>query len=121
MHADATGLEVASGLESTKCVEAYGRIREIVEDLANRGPSDEEVERARAYAAGSAVLALEGTNAVARRAADRKVTHGEVAAPDDAIAALDAVTSPEVHDVAREVAGAPAVACVGPHVEADFR
>ena len=121
VHADATSLEVASGLDSEKCLEAHGRIREIVENLALKGPSEDEVDRARTYAAGSTVLALEGTNAVARRAADRKITHGEVAAPDDAIAALDAVSFAEVREIAGRVNGAPAVACVGPHDETEFR
>jgi len=119
-HGDASSLDVASGLDSSKCEEAYRRIREIVADLAENGPSSSEIERARAYAAGSTVLALEGTNAVARRAAAQKVTFGEISSPEEAIAALDAVTEDEVREVARGVTGAPSVACVGPHTVADF-
>ncbi len=119
-HTDTSSLDVASGLDSSKCEEAYRRIREIVADLAENGPSPSEIERARAYAAGSTVLALEGTNAVARRAAGQKVTFGEISSPEEAIAALDAVTEEEVREVARGVAGAPSVACVGPHTVADF-
>ena len=119
-HADNASLEVASGLDSTKCEEAYRRILAVVDELATEGPREDEVERARAYAAGSTVLALEGTTAVARRAAAHKVTFGTIASPDEAIAALDAVTAPEVTEVARGVSGLPAVACVGPHDAADF-
>ena len=119
-HADTASVEVASGLDSSKCIEAYGRIREIVAELAAEGPTDEEIERARAYAAGSTVLALEGTNAVAARAAAQKVTFGEIASPEESIAALDAVTSEGVREVASTLADAPAVAGVGPHEAADF-
>ena len=119
-HADSSILEVASGLDSGKCLEAYGRIKEIVHELATDGPTEEEVERARAYAAGSTVLALESTNAVARRAAGNKVTYGEVTSPEDAIDALDAVTFDQVRAVAANIDGAPSVACVGPHTVADF-
>jgi len=119
-HADSSTLEVASGLDSTKCLEAYGRIKEIVRELATDGPTEEEVERARAYAAGSTVLALESTNAVARRAAGNKVTYGEVTSPEDTIAALDAVTYDEVRQVAAGIEGEPAVAVVGPHEQSDF-
>jgi predicted Zn-dependent peptidase len=119
-HADSSLLEVASGLDSTKTVEAYERITEIVHELAADGPTEEEVERARAYAAGSTVLALESTNAVARRAAGNKVTYGEVTSPEAAIDALDAVTFDEVRQVARDIDGEPTVACVGPHTEANF-
>jgi predicted Zn-dependent peptidase len=119
-HADSSTLEVASGLDSTKCLEAYERIKEIVHELAADGPTEEEVDRARAYAAGSTVLALESTNAVARRAAGNKVTYGEVTSPEDAIEALDAVTFDEVRQVARDIDGEPGVACVGPHNGANF-
>ena len=52
--ADVPILQLSAGLDSTKCVEAYTRMREIVDELRTDGPSEEEVERARAYAAGPA-------------------------------------------------------------------
>src|SRR3954468_8400454 len=119
-HSDTASLDVSSGLQSDNCVEAYDRIREIVADLAENGPRDGEVERARSYAAGSAVLSLESTGAVARRAAGEKVTFGEIQSPDETIDALDAVTEDDVRDIARKVQGQPVVACVGPHDVADF-
>jgi predicted Zn-dependent peptidase len=119
-HSDTAALDVSSGLDSTKCAEAYTRIREIVADLAENGPRDGEVDRARAYAAGTTVLALESTGAVARRAAGQKVTFGEITSPDETIDALDAVTEDEVRDIAADIAGEPVVACVGPHSEDDF-
>jgi predicted Zn-dependent peptidase len=119
-HSDNAALDVSSGLDSTKCTEAYARIREIVEDLAENGPRDGEVERARAYAAGSTVLALESTGAVARRAAGQKVTFGEITSPDETIEALDAVTEDDVRAIAKDITGDPVVACVGPHSEDDF-
>jgi predicted Zn-dependent peptidase len=119
-HADVPLLELGAGLDSTKCVEAYTRMREIVGELRDGGPTVAEVERARAYAAGRRVLAFENTNAVARYAASSSIVFGEPIDPDGAIAALDAVTLPEVADVARDVADTLAVACVGPHTAADF-
>ena len=41
-------LQLGAGLESAKCVEAYARMREIVAELHADGPTEEEVERARA-------------------------------------------------------------------------
>ena len=69
-HADVPLLQLGAGLDSTKCIEAYRRMREIVAELRDDGPTVAEVERARAYAAGRRVLAFENTNAVARYAAD---------------------------------------------------
>jgi len=118
--ADVPVLQLGSGLDSSKTIEAYTRMREIVGELRDGGPTQEEVERARAYAAGRLVLAFENTNAVARFAANRSVVFGEAIDPDEAIAALDAVTFDQVHEVAAGVADELAVACVGPHAADEF-
>jgi predicted Zn-dependent peptidase len=118
--ADVPILQLGSGLESSKCVEAYTRMREIVDELRDDGPTEEEVQRARAYAAGRLVLSFENTNAVARYAANQKIVFGESIDPDAAIAALDAVTFDEVREVATGVADNLAVACVGPHSAEEF-
>jgi predicted Zn-dependent peptidase len=118
--ADVPILQLGSGLDSAKCIEAYTRMREIVDELRDDGPTEEEVQRARAYAAGRLVLAFENTNAVARYAANQKIVYGESIDPDEAIAALDAVTFDEVREVAAGVADKLAIACVGPHTADEF-
>jgi predicted Zn-dependent peptidase len=118
--ADVPILQLGSGLESAKCVEAYTRMREIVDELRDDGPTQAEVERARAYAAGRLVLAFENTGAVARYGATRAIVFGEEIDPDRAIAALDAVTFEEVREVAAGVADNLAIACVGPHTTEEF-
>jgi predicted Zn-dependent peptidase len=118
--ADTPILQLGSGLDSTKCIEAYTRMREIVDELRNDGPTEEEVQRARAYAAGRRVLAFENTNAVARYGANQTIVFGEDIDPDAAITALDAVTFDEVREVAAGVADNLAVACVGPHTVEEF-
>jgi predicted Zn-dependent peptidase len=118
--ADVPILQLSAGLDSTKCVEAYQRMREIVTELRDEGPREEEVERARAFAAGARVLAFENTNAVARHAAQQTILFGEEIDPDLAIAALDAVTYDDVATIARDVADELAIACVGPHTAEDF-
>jgi predicted Zn-dependent peptidase len=120
-YADVPVLQLGSGLDSSKCAEAYARMREIVGELHADGPTEEEVDRARAYAAGRRVLAFENTNSVARYAANQAIVFGEPIDPDAAIAALDAVTFDEVATIARAVdPGKLAVACVGPHSTDDF-
>jgi predicted Zn-dependent peptidase len=118
--ADVPILQLSSGLESAKCIEAYTRMREIVDELRAEGPTEEEVQRARAYAAGRMVLAFENTNAVARYAANQSIVFGEDIDPDAAIDAIDAVTYDEVATVAADVADQLAVACVGPHTADEF-
>jgi predicted Zn-dependent peptidase len=120
-YADVPSLQLGAGLESGKCIEAYTRMREIVAELHADGPTEEEVERARAYAAGRRVLAFENTNAVARYAANQTIVFGEDIDPDQAIALLDGVSADEVAVAARSVdPDTLAVACVGPHDAAEF-
>jgi predicted Zn-dependent peptidase len=118
--ADAPVLALGAGLDSTKCPEAYARMREIVDELRADGPREDEVERARAYAGGRRVLAFENSGAVASYAAQQAIIHGDDIDPDAAIAAIDKVTFDEVTTVARAISEDVAVACVGPHAAADF-
>ncbi|MEA2199553.1 MAG: hypothetical protein QOI89_149 [Solirubrobacteraceae bacterium] len=118
--ADVPILQLGSGLESAKTIEAYSRMREIVEELREQGPTEEEVARARAYAAGRLVLAFENTGAVARYAANQRIVFGEDIDPDAAIAALDAVTFDEVREVAAGIEEKLAVGVVGPHTADEF-
>ncbi|HVE67247.1 MAG TPA: pitrilysin family protein [Solirubrobacteraceae bacterium] len=117
---DAGILQLSAGLESAKCAEAFERMTEIVDELRADGPTTEEVERARAYAAGRLVLGFENTGAVARYAANQVIVRDETIDPDGAIAALDAVTYDEVAEAARSISVERAVACVGPHSAAEF-
>jgi predicted Zn-dependent peptidase len=120
VHADVPVLQLSAGLDSTKAVEAYQRMAEIVEELNTDGPRGDEVDRARAYAAGGRVLAFENTNAVARYAAQQAIVRREPIDPDEAIAELDAVTFEDVLRVAKSTTGPPVVAVVGPHEQDDF-
>jgi predicted Zn-dependent peptidase len=120
VYADVPVLQLSAGLESSKCVEAFERMTGIVDELRRDGPTEAEVERARAYAAGRLVLAFENTNTVARYAATQAIVRHEPIDPEGAIAALDAVTRDEVAEVAHGVSTEFAVACVGPHSADEF-
>lgn len=114
-HADTPVLELAAGLESGKLIEALGRMKEIVTELREHGPTDAEVDRARAYAAGARAIAFENTGAVARHAAQQTIVYGADPDPDSVIGLLDAVTVEQVREVAAAVPPQLSLACVGPH------
>jgi predicted Zn-dependent peptidase len=118
-YADVPVLQLSAGLESSKLSDAYARMREIVTELREQGPTEAEVERARAYAAGARAIAFENSGAVARYAAQR-IVYGESVDPDRTIALLDEVTFDEVREVAARVADRLSVACVGPHSVEDL-
>jgi len=119
-YADIPVLQLSAGLESGKCVEAYRRMREIVVELREQGPTEEEVQRARAYAAGARAIAFENTGAIARNAAGQAIVFGQSIDPDDVIARLDAVSIEDVIAVAGGIADELSVACVGPHTVQEF-
>jgi predicted Zn-dependent peptidase len=114
-YADVPVLQLSAGLESSKMLEAYRRMRDIVSELREDGPTEAEVERARAYAAGARAIAFENTGAIARHAAQQTIVYGEDVDPDRTIELLDQVSFDEVRDAAAHVADQLSVACVGPH------
>jgi predicted Zn-dependent peptidase len=119
-YADVPVLQLSAGLDSTKTVEAFARMREIVTELRDEGPTREEVERARAFAAGARAIAFENTGAVARYAAQQAIVYGEDVDPDRAIELLDQVPFERVAEVAAAVPDRLSVACVGPQTVEDF-
>jgi predicted Zn-dependent peptidase len=114
-YSDVPVLQLSAGLESAKMLEAYRRMRDIVSELRDDGPTEQEVERARAYAAGARAIAFENTGAVARHAAQQTVVYGEDVDPDRTIELLDQVSFEQVREVAARVADELSVAVVGPH------
>ena len=114
-YADVPILQLSAGLDSTKCLEAYRRMREIVSELREDGPTEAEVERARAYAAGARAIGFENSGAVARYAAQQTIVYHEPVDPGAAIDRLDEVTYADVRAVAAGVADELSLACVGPH------
>jgi predicted Zn-dependent peptidase len=114
-YADVPILQLSAGLQSDKCIEALRRMREIVSELREQGPTEEEVDRARAFAAGARTIAFENSGAVARYAAQQVIVHGEEVDPDRSLALLDATTFDEVREVAHNISDELAIACVGPH------
>ena len=120
-YADVPVLQLSSGLDSGKCAEAFRRMGEIVNELRADGPTEEEVERARSYAAGARAIAFENTGTIARTAATQAVVFGQDVDPDIAITVLDAVTFDQVREVAAGISTEFSVACVGPHTVEEFQ
>ncbi|HUE25437.1 MAG TPA: pitrilysin family protein [Solirubrobacteraceae bacterium] len=119
-YADVPVLQLSAGLESSKAVDAYKRMREIVTELREQGPTEAEVERSRAFAGGARTIAFENTGAVARYAAQQRIVYGEEVDPELAITLLDEVTFDEVVEVAATIEDQLSVACVGPNTAEDF-
>jgi predicted Zn-dependent peptidase len=119
-YSDVPILQLSAGLESAKCLDAYRRMRDIVTELRDDGPTQDEVKRAQAYAAGARAIAFENSGAVARFAAQQTIVYGEDVNPDRSIELLDQVTYDDVRAVAAGVADELSIAVVGPHTVAEL-
>jgi predicted Zn-dependent peptidase len=119
-YADVPVLQLSAGLDSTKCLEAYRRMRDIVSELREQGPTESEVQRARAFAAGARAIGFENSGAVARYAAQQTIVYRESVDPDAAIDRLDEVTFDDVRAVAAGIQDELSLACVGPHTVAEL-
>ncbi len=119
-YADTSVLQMSAGLASGKCVEAYQRMRDIVTELRDQGPTEEEVERARSYAAGARAIAFENSGAIARHAAQQAIVFDQDIDPDVTIEALDQVTYDDVREIAAGIPTEFSTACVGPHTVEEF-
>ncbi|HUZ30293.1 MAG TPA: pitrilysin family protein [Solirubrobacteraceae bacterium] len=119
-YADVPVLQLSAGLDSTKTLEALARMKEIVAELRRDGPTREEVERARVFAAGARAIAFENSGAVARFCAQQAIVYREDPDPDRAIELLDEVTYDEVAAVAAAVSEQFSLACVGPQTEEEL-
>ena len=120
--ADVAVLQLSAGLESGKCGRGLPtHAARSSTSCAPTGPTEEEVERARAYAAGRRVLAFENTNAVARYAAhaDDRVRRGDRPRRGDRAPRRRSPTTRSPRSRAG-ISEELAVACVGPHDEEEF-
>jgi predicted Zn-dependent peptidase len=117
---DAAVIYVTAGLESEHAATATGRMQEMVAELAAEAPAEDEFVRARSAAAGRRALAFENTTTAAIHIAEELVIHDHETDPGDAVASLDAVQLDDVVAVASSITQPRAVACVGPHTEAEF-
>ena len=92
------------GLESGKCVEAYTRMREIVDELRADGPDARTRSSGRARTRPAAACSRSRTRTPSRATRRRRPSStAQEVDPDAAIAALDEVTFDEVAEVARGI------------------
>lgn len=120
-HPNCAGIYVSSGLQSDRCLEAYGLINTIVNDLADNGPDVDEVQRAKAGVVGTTLRYFEKSSNVATSATEGYFLHGQVDSPDEIVAAIDKVTIEDVTEIAEKIKGLPSVGCIGPHKQSDFQ
>jgi predicted Zn-dependent peptidase len=120
-HADTGTMSISAGVSPEKLNEATAVILAELRRLVDEPVREEELTKARDYAAGSFRLGLESTMSLGQRAGEALLTLGEIEPVDDVVNKLRAVSADDVQRVARRLFHSHnlALASVGPMGDAD--
>jgi predicted Zn-dependent peptidase len=120
-HHDTGMFGVYAGCSPSRVDEVLELCREELATAADKGVSDEEIERAKGQMRGSLVLGLEDTGSLMSRIGKAELVHGEVIGVDEILARIDAVTADDVRAVADDVLRRPlSLGIIGPFPDRDF-
>jgi predicted Zn-dependent peptidase len=112
---------IYAGTAPSRAREVLGLISRELESVAEKGVTDQELDRAKSHMRGSMVLSLEETSARMSRVAKSEIAHGEVIGLDEVLERIDAVTAEDARSVAEDVLTRPrAVTVVGPFDDGEF-
>lgn len=78
-------------------------MRQIVQDLAEHGPTQEELDRVREQAKANLLMGSESIQARMSHLGSSQLLYGRVREMDEILAAYDAVTREQLRDLAGEI------------------
>jgi predicted Zn-dependent peptidase len=115
-YTDSGSLYAQAGVDINRIDEAVTTIGNELKRIVDEPVPADEIEKAKNFAKGRFVLQLENPQGLLLFGLRREVLEGQVAEPDEVLAAIDAVTAEDVQRVAQEVIGAhgPNLALIGP-------
>jgi predicted Zn-dependent peptidase len=115
MFAETGTFVVYAGTTPSSAHEVLDLITRELDDVAEKGITDQELERAKEHLKGSMVLSLEETMGRMSRLGKSELAHGEILSLDDVIERVDAVTSDDCREAAELVLGRTrALSVIGP-------
>jgi predicted Zn-dependent peptidase len=115
-YADTGLVGVYAGCAPAKAREVLDICREQLHLVGTAGLTAEELDRGKGQMRGGLVLGLEDTGSRMSRLGKAELVYGELMTIDEILAAIDAVTLDDVHEVAMALFAAPqAIAAVGPY------
>jgi predicted Zn-dependent peptidase len=109
-------VSIQLGVAPERGREALGRVRQELEDLAENGPTEEEVASARFQLKGSLVMGQESVSNRMYHVAHEEIYRGTYTPPEEQLERILAVTRDQVAGVARRVLPPArfAVSAIGP-------
>lgn len=102
-HADLGILGVYAALGKETEAQALDAIRGVVLELADRGPTQEELDRTREQCKANVLMGLESVQARMSHLGRSELLLGTIQSPDEIIDCYDAVTREGVHALAQEL------------------
>lgn len=102
-HADTGLLGVYTALSPELEGEALDAACALLRELAEHGPTQEELERAREQAKASVLMGLESIQARMSHLGTSQLLYGSVLEQDDILDAYDAVTVPQLRQLAEQI------------------
>ena len=121
MFAHTGAYVVYAGTAPSRALEVTELIVRELEQVAEKGLTDEELDRAKSHMQGSLVLSVEDTSARMNRLGKSEIAHGEVITLDEVLERIDAVTADDAREVAEEVLTRPrSLTVIGPFDDGAF-
>jgi predicted Zn-dependent peptidase len=121
MFAHTGAFVVYAGTAPSRTREVLELIVRELEDVAEKGLTEQELDRAKSHMKGSLVLSVEDTSARMNRLGKSEIAHGEVITLDEVLDRVDAVTADDAREVAEAVLTRPrSLTVIGPFEEGVF-
>ena len=106
-HADTGFLGIYTGLSREQEQPALETVRAIVSQLAEQGPTQEELDRAREQAKANILMGLESVQARMSHLGSSTLLYGRVREPEELLAAYDQVTREDLRLLSQEMFAFP--------------
>jgi predicted Zn-dependent peptidase len=121
MYAETGMFCVYAGTTPSRAKEVLSIVIGELEDVAEKGLTPQELDRAKSHMKGSLALSQEDTGGRMTRLGKSEIGHGEILSIDEVMERIDAVTAEDARDVAEHVLTRPrAVTVIGPFRKRDF-
>jgi predicted Zn-dependent peptidase len=121
MYAETGMFSVYAGTTPSRAQEVLSIVIAELEDVAEKGLTSDELDRAKSHMKGSLALSQEDTGGRMTRLGKSEIGHGEILSIDEIIERIDAVTAEDAREVAQTVLTRPrAVTVIGPFREGEF-
>ncbi len=121
MFAQTGAFVVYAGTAPGRAHEVTTLITQELENVAEKGITEEELERAKSHMKGGMVLGLEETSARMNRLGKSEIAHGEVISLDEVLERIDAVNVDDAREVTADVLNRPrSISVIGPFEDGAF-